>query len=202
MLACMGSKGDGEKTDDDAVLWLNEYGDYLYRYALFRISNHEVARDMVQETLIGAWKARANFRGDSTRQTWLIGIMKNKIIDHIRKEIRSRHLSDALENDPTSSFFDSTGHWTQPVHGWEDDPERLVRNQDFHKVLHHCLSALPERHRHIFTLREIKGEDTESVCNSCNITSSNLHVIMHRARLALRSCLEKNWFGNKDEDTR
>jgi len=188
-------------TDDSEIeLWLREYGDYLFRYALFRVSNHEVARDMVQETLIAAWKAKANFRGDSSLRTWLIGIMKHKITDYIRKEIRTRNLSDALENDPTSSFFDSTGHWQQPVQGWNDDPERLTSNQEFLKVLHGCIGKLPDQHRDVFTLRELNGEDTESVCKSCDISSTNLHVIMHRARLALRQCLEINWFGNGKND--
>jgi len=177
--------------------WIEEYGDYLFRFALFRLSNEETARDMVQETLIAAWKAKKNFRGDSSLRTWLVGIMKHKITDLIRKEIRGRKLSDALENDPTSSMFDKNDSWSKPVQGWDDDPEHLYSNQQFLRTLQNCVSALPEQHRHVFTLRELNGEDTESVCNSCGISSTNLHVIMHRARLALRQCLEKNWFGNE-----
>jgi len=192
----MSEKKSKSANDSEIELWLSEYGDYLFRYALFRVSNHEVARDMVQETLIAAWKAKANFRGDSSLRTWLIGIMKHKITDYIRKEIRTRNLSEALEHDPTSSFFDNTGHWQQPVQGWNDDPERLTSNQEFLTVLHGCIGKLPEQHRDVFTLRELNGEDTESVCKSCDISSTNLHVIMHRARLALRQCLEINWFGN------
>jgi len=194
----MTTKREKNKADQNVQVWLNEHGDYLYRYALFRVSNDELARDMVQETLIAAWKAK--FRGDSSVRTWLVGIMKHKIIDHVRKEIRTRHLSEALETDPTSDFFDSTGHWNQPPQGWKDDPEQLSSNRQFAGVLQHCVGALPEQHRHVFTLREMNGESTDSVCNSCDISPTNLHVIMHRARLALRQCLEINWFGNRNKN--
>ena len=193
----------GEQRNDESLqpeAWLADHGDYLYRYALFRLSSDELARDMVQETLLAAWKARKNFRGDSSLRTWLVGIMKHKITDHVRKEIRARKLSDALENDPTSAFFDENGQWTRPVRDWNDDPEHLYNNRQFMAVLQQCIARLPEQHRHVFTLRELNGEDTDSICNACAITATNLHVIMHRARLALRHCLEKNWFGMNDDE--
>jgi len=183
-----------EQTGDrNAEEWLTLYGDYLYRYALFRLSNEEIARDMVQETLIAAWKARKNFRGDSSVRTWLVGILKHKITDYIRKQIRDRNLANRLELDPTSDFFDANGQWRQPVQGWADDPERLSSNQEFLRALNACVAKLPEQHRHVF---ELNGEDTDTICKACDITPTNLHVIMHRARLALRKCLEKTWFGD------
>jgi len=179
----------------DAEEWLTQYGDYLYRYALFRLSNEETARDMVQETLIAAWRAQKNFRGDSSVRTWLVGILKHKITDYVRKQIRDRNLANHLELDPTSDFFDTSGQWRHPVRGWADDPEHLSSNQEFLQALSACISKLPEQHRHVFSLRELSGEDTEDICKACDITPTNLHVIMHRARLALRKCLEKTWFG-------
>jgi len=178
----------------DAEAWLAEHGGYLYRYALFRLNDPETARDMVQETLIAAWKARDGFRGDSSVRTWLVGILKHKVTDHVRRQIRNRALSDTLENDPTSEFFDEHDHWREPVRAWADNPERLAGNQQFMKVLHACMAKLSEQHRHVFTLRELEDEDTETICKACGITPTNLHVIMHRARLALRACLEKHWF--------
>ncbi len=187
----------GEQTGNrNAEEWLTLYGDYLYRYALFRLSNEEVARDMVQETLIAAWKAKKNFRGDSSVRTWLVGILKHKITDYIRKQIRDRNLASRLETDPTSDFFDAHGQWRQPVHGWAGDPERLSSNQEFLRALNACIAKLTEQHRHVFTLRELNGEDTDAICKACDITPTNLHVIMHRARLVLRQCLEKTWFGD------
>ncbi len=176
--------------------WLTLYGDYLYRYALFRLSNEEIARDMVQETLIAAWKAQKNFRGDSSIRTWLVGILKHKITDYVRKQIRDRNLANHLETDPTSVFFNANGQWRQPVREWTDNPEQLSSNHEFLQTLHTCIAKLPEQHRHVFSLRELMGEDTEDICKACSISTTNLHVIMHRARLALRKCLEKTWFGN------
>jgi len=189
---------DAQKPTDDPGAWLDEHGDYLYRYALFRLGEEETARDMVQETLIAAWKARDGFRGDSSRRTWLVGILKHKITDHVRHQIRHRQLADVLEHDPTSEFFDERGHWRQPVRAWGDDPEALAGNREFLKVLHACIQALSGQHRQVFTLRELEGEDTETICKACDITPTNLHVIMHRARLALRRCLEHNWFGGEN----
>jgi len=193
-------KQSGEPPGErNAEEWLSMYGDYLYRYALFRLGNEETARDIVQETLIAAWKAKKKFRGDSSVRTWLVGILKHKVTDYVRKQIRDRNLINHLETDPTSDFFDANGKWLYPLQGWHDDPERLCSNQQFMLTLQACMAALPEHHRHVFSLRELGGEDTAEICKSCGISSTNLHVIMHRARLALRQCLEKNWFGNKKE---
>jgi len=192
-------KGRKAKRKQDAEEWLVQYGDYLYRYALFRLGNDEIARDIVQETLIAAWKAKKQFRGDSSVRTWLVGILKHKITDHVRKQIRERNLMNHLESDPTSDFFDSNGQWLQPIQEWEGNPERLYNDQQFLKALHSCVAKLPEHHRLVFSLRELNGEDTDHICKTCGITPTNLHVIMHRARLALRRCLETSWFGGIKE---
>lgn len=178
----------------NAEEWLALYGDYMYRYALFRLNNEDTSRDMVQDTLIAAWQSQKNFRGDSSVRTWLVGILKHKITDYIRKQIRDRNLVHHLEMDPLSDFFDARDQWHQPVHTCMGNPEQLSSNREFLKVLHRCIGALPEQHRHVFTLRELNGENTDTICNACDITPTNLHVIMHRARLALQKCLEKNYF--------
>ncbi|HCS12189.1 MAG: RNA polymerase subunit sigma-70 [Zetaproteobacteria bacterium CG06_land_8_20_14_3_00_59_53] len=184
-----------DRTRANPEYWLQEHGDYLYGYAMSRLSDTETARDIVQETLIAAWKSKKSFRGDSSARTWLIGIMKHKIIDHVRSEIRKRKLSEELERDPTSDFFDTSGQWLQPVQAWQGDPEQLSQDQQFASVLQSCIAALPEQQREVFTLRELSGEDSDSICNNFGISATNLHVIMHRARMALRRCLEINWFG-------
>jgi len=175
--------------------WLREHGDYLYGYAMSRVSNAETARDIVQETLIAAWKSRKNFRGDSSARTWLVGIMKHKIIDHVRSEIRNRKLSEEVESDPTSAWFSADGSWQHAPTAWSDNPEAVSENSQFRKVLYACIGKLPEKQRTIFSMRELAGEDSDTVCNEMDITPTNLHVMMHRARMALRSCLEMNWFG-------
>jgi len=177
-----------------AETWLTEHGNYLYRYALLRLRDEDLAHDAVQETLLAAWKANKDFRGDSSMRTWLVGILKHKITDQIRKQIRNRRLTEEIESDPTSSYFDGQGAWSNPPQQWSNDPERLVDNDQFKSVLKDCISKLPDSQKEVFSLRELAGESTDTICNACDISTTNLHVIMHRARMALRSCLEMNWF--------
>jgi len=191
MIEIMGETPDPQE-------WLQEHGDYLYRYAMSRLHNEDLAADMLQETLLAAWKGRMNFKGDSSTRTWLVGILKHKIIDHIRKEIRTRNLADAVENDPTSSYFDADGAWSEAPRAWKDNPEDLCRSDQFHNVLESCLGRLPEKQQLVFRMREMNGDDAESVCNVCDVTATNLHVLLHRARLGLRKCLELNWFGRSE----
>lgn len=179
----------------DPELWLKEHGDYLYGYAMARVSHAETARDLVQETLIAAWKSRSGFRGESSARTWLVGILKHKIIDHVRGEIRGRKLTEAAESDPTSAWFSPDGSWLEAPRAWADNPEELAEDVQFRMVLNDCIGKLPEKQRSVFRMRELAGEETDTICNDMDITTTNLHVILHRARLALRTCLEINWFG-------
>jgi len=180
-----------------AETWLSEHGDYLYRYALMRLRDEELARDAVQETLLASWRANKSFRGDSSIRTWLVGILKHKITDQIRKQIRDRKLSEEIESDPASSYFNPNGSWARPPGEWSDDPEQLAGNSQFREMLMRCISKLPDMQKDVFTLRELSGEDSQSVCKACNISTTNLHVIMHRARMALRACLDKHWFNGE-----
>lgn len=173
--------------DKKVAEWLREHGDYLYGHAIKKVHDKDIAFDLVQETLLGAWKAK--FNGDSTERTWLIGILKHKIIDYIRKQIRERELVSALKNDPCSDYFDEDGSCLETQHNINDIPEYRMRNNQLQQHLMQCISTLNEQQRTIFILREINGESTENICQTYDITSSNLHVIMHRARLALCKCL-------------
>ncbi|RMG91186.1 MAG: sigma-70 family RNA polymerase sigma factor [Zetaproteobacteria bacterium] len=175
--------------------WLEEHGDHLYRFAMLRVRDPEVALDLVQETLLAAWQGRDRFRGSSSLRTWLVGILKHKITDHIRREIRDRELGKAVENDPSSMFFKADGSWNENQHAWKEDPEILCRNHQFRGVLEDCLERLPDKQQKVFMLREMAGEATDAVCKICNITPTHAHVLLHRARLALRKCLEINWLG-------
>jgi len=179
----------------NAELWLDEHGDYLYRFALSRLHDEEVSADMVQEALLAAWRGKSRFKGDSSLRTWLVSILKHKIIDYIRKEIRQRKINDALENDPNSQFFSESGQWEMNPRTWHDSPEKCCDDLKFRLVLEKCLSHLPDKQRRVFELRELTNEATEAVCNACDITPTNLHVLMYRARLGLQKCLQKHWFG-------
>lgn len=177
--------------------WLTDHGDYLYRYAVSRLCDGEQAGDMVQETLLAAWRGRDRFAGKSSVRTWLVGILKHKIIDHIRKEIRDRKLSEAVKSDPTSSLFNADGSWIEAPENWKENPQELCENEQFRHVLQGCIAKLPEKQQIVFRMREISGEDTETVCKEAEITPTHLHVLIHRARLALRTCLEFYWFGGR-----
>ncbi|PJA32612.1 MAG: RNA polymerase subunit sigma-70 [Zetaproteobacteria bacterium CG_4_9_14_3_um_filter_53_7] len=181
--------------NNDPHLWLNDHGDYLYRYAFSRLHNEDLAADMLQETLLAGWKGFNNFAGQSSIRTWLTGILQHKIIDHIRREIRNRKLTESVENDPTSAYFNENGSWREVPSAWKDNPEALCQSEQFHAVLESCISKLPEKQQIIFRMRDITGEDSDTICKSCDMTSTHLHVLLHRARLALRKCLEWNWFG-------
>ncbi len=181
----------------EAERWLDEHGDYLYRFAMSRLHDEQAAADLVQETLLAAWRGRDAFQGEASERTWLTGILKHKIIDHIRREIRARELDEGLGSDPTSAFFDASGHWAEHPAPWRDDPARLCEDAHFRDALARCLDGLPEKQALAFRLRELGGEDTQAICKALDVTPTNFHVLMHRARLALRKCLEIHWFGRK-----
>ncbi len=183
--------------ENNPETWLQEHGDYLYGFAMSRLRDSELASDILQETLLAAWKGQKSFKGGSSVRTWLAGIMKHKIIDHIRKQISSRNLAESVESDPTSQWFGADGAWHEAPRAWSDNPEALNESEQFRAILEKCIGFLPEKQKLVFEMRELAGEDTETICNAAEISSTNLHVLFHRARLSLRGCLEKNWFGGK-----
>ena len=178
----------------NAEAWLDEHGDYLFHFALSRVKDEELALDLVQETLLAAWRGKSRFKGDSSLKTWLVGILKHKIIDYIRRDIRNRKINDALEHDPSSALFSGDGAWEYQPHAWQDNPEQCCGDLQFRLALKDCLQRLSEKQRRVFELRELGGEDTETICKACDISATNLHVLMHRARLSLQVCLQKHWF--------
>ena len=175
--------------------WVTQYGDYLFRYAMLRLRDRSAAEDLVQETFLAALKARSSFSGNSSESTWLVGILKHKIMDHFRRQAREAPLADAdLREQPDPSAFDGSGHWEKGPTDWGGDPADLYREKKFLDQLTKCLSGLPPNHANAFTLREIEGEDTGEICKVLNVTETNLWVILHRARMQLRRCLETQWF--------
>jgi RNA polymerase sigma-70 factor (ECF subfamily) len=175
--------------------WVEKYGDVLYRYALIRVGRHEIAEDLVQETLLAALQARDRFAGRSTEQTWLIGILSHKIVDYFRE--KSRQQSVEVE-DQTEAFpegqFNKRGMWIAELGRWPIDPSRILESRDFWAVFEKCLSKLDPSLLAAFSLREFDRLTTEEICNTLEISPTNLGVRLYRARAALRSCLEANWF--------
>ncbi len=189
------------KTSDPAT-WVDQHGDYLFRCAMVRVRDRQVAEDIVQDTLLAALQARAGFAGQSSERTWLVGILKHKVIDHIRRVSRTRPLESfepflAADEDETHLFGDD-GHWrdeaTAPA-DWGADPRALTENKEFWEVMRKCLERLPERTAQVYAMREIDDVDSDEVCKALGVTPSNLWVLLHRARLRLRECFETQWLG-------
>jgi RNA polymerase sigma-70 factor (ECF subfamily) len=179
--------------------WVDLYGDYLYRYALFRVNDSAAAEDLVQETFLAALGSVNNFQHRSSVKTWLTGILKHKIIDHFRKKSKEKRLDDTEPNfNDLENFFDQSGHWKIKVSKWNVDPQKLYDQKEFAEVFRTCLSELPGRQKSAFVLREIVGENTKDICKILDVSTTNCWVLLHRARMYLRRCLETNWFASTD----
>jgi len=183
-------------TLSDPSSWLDQHGDALYRHALFKLGDAMSAEEMVQETLLAALQSQHNFAGKSSEKTWLIGILKHKIIDHLRKVIRERPLDeDAHDIDALmEASFDQRGHWKIEVGHWSK-PDLSLEQQQFWQTMERCVANLPKRQRALFMLREIEGIDSEQLCKEMDISSTNnLWVMLSRMRMRLRECLNQHWF--------
>lgn len=181
----------------DPNTWLDQHGDALFRYALLRIRNITLAEDMVQETLLAALKARVDYAGASSERTWLIGILNHKVIDHFRLIHREQPLAEDLPDDYgiSDELFDERGHWMNTPSSWSN-PEQAFEQQKFWETLAECVARLPPRLAELFILREVNGLDTEEICKVLDIsTTNNAWVMLSRARMQLRQCLEVKWFG-------
>jgi RNA polymerase sigma-70 factor (ECF subfamily) len=188
----------------DPGRWLQEYGDTLFRYALRRLHNTAHAEDVVQETLLAAFQARASYSGRASEKTWLTGILKHKIIDFIRKQVREstvddiNALSDAAGNGSIDKLFDARGHWLHPPQDW-GNPDKALHNHQFIAIFAHCLEHLKPAHAQIFSLKELAGQSIDEICKELDITATNCSVMLYRARMGLRRCLEIRWAGNNQE---
>ena len=180
----------------DPSTWVTQHGDYLYRYALMRVRNVDLAENLVQDTFLAALAGRKSFSGRSAEKTWMVGILKHKIIDHYRKGFREKSVTELQtdEEQTIDEFFDMAGHPKQRPRDWMPDQEVLLHSKEFWQVFRSCLSQLPERTANAFTMRELDGRSTEEICATLSITPTNLWVMLHRARLQLRALLEKEWF--------
>jgi len=184
----------------DPETWLEQHGDALFRYAVLRVRNDAIAEDLVQETLLAALRARQSFAGESSERTWLIAILKNKIVDHFRREARMAPLPDSEDPDALidALFKKSNDHWQNVPAAWAD-PDASLENSRFWQVFRDCLGGLPRRQAEAFALTELDGLDTGELCKVLSVSASNAWVLLHRARLRLRECLEQQWFRNGTE---
>jgi RNA polymerase sigma-70 factor (ECF subfamily) len=182
-------------------VWVDQHGDCLFRYAKFRLRDASVAEDIVQETLLSALQAYHTFAGRGSERTWLVGILKHKVTDHFRRLHKETPVSQ-LEDEAFDheELFRHEGEWKEhwvaeraPT-DWQANPAELLEQGEFWEVFAGCLSPLPSRIGSAFTLREVDGYTSEEICEILSITANNLWVMLHRARMHLRRCLELNWF--------
>jgi RNA polymerase sigma-70 factor (ECF subfamily) len=199
--ASPGLPGGTTPTLSDPERWVEDHGEYLFKYALLRLRDVAKAEDAVQETFLAALKGGKSFAGRSAEKTWLVGILKNKIGDYFRKASRETPFTDLeFYHDEESDRFTQEGlfrggwiHELGPTE-WSPEPGASLDNEAFWKVFHQCAAKLPKNINAAFCLREIDDTDTAEICRVLNISESNLWVMLHRARMALRRCLETNWF--------
>lgn len=187
------------KTASAAALWLEQHGDVLFGYAMARLRDHDTAEELVQETLLAAIHAHERFAGDSSERTWLIGIMRNKLLEHYRKRARE---GQSLDDDETALAavvdreFNAKGYWREGPQKWGRSLASDTQREEFRAALAECLTRLPPRTAEAFLLAEREGLSAENVRNALGISSTNhVYVLLHRARSALRQCLERNWAG-------
>lgn len=177
----------------DPTRWVDKYADYLFNYTIVRVNNKEVANDLISETFLAGLKSAKYFKGEATERTWLISILKRKIIDYYRK-INSRKGQAEVKIDYSDE--NQEGEWLEEQVADQQDrtAEEVMVNKELGIAILDCLDTINEKHAAIFKRKTIDGVDTETICNEFNISPSNLWVIIHRARTALAACLEKNWF--------
>jgi RNA polymerase sigma-70 factor (ECF subfamily) len=184
----------------DPERWVEEHGDYLFKFALLRLRDESLAEDMVQETFLAALKGGKSFQGRSAEKSWLAGILKNKVYDHFRRAARETPFTDLqfYDNEEADRFVNEglgQGGWIHErgPQEWAKAGESLDDEQ-FWQAYHSCAEKLPPKVAAVFNLREVDGLESKEVCTILDISESNLWVMLHRARMALRRCLEKNWF--------
>lgn len=177
----------------DPEKWVDRYSDYLYNYTIVRVNDHAAAQDLISETFLAGLKSMGNFKGEASERTWLIAILKRKIIDHYRKINSNKGKAEVriTYNDP-----DAEGEWLEErvKDPFDKTAEDEFENQELGLAILKCMDQLDDRQAQIFRMKTIDNFDTEAICNEFNITPSNLWVIIHRARRAMADCLEKNWF--------
>lgn len=180
--------------------WIYRYGDFLYSLAFIKLSNKETAEDIVQETFLSAFKAKDSFRKGSSEKTWLTAILKNKIIDYYRKKDVLKnvtsYIADTEAGFDENYFNEKDGHWldrSAPL-AWNEFADTKVNLIEFNKIVQYCIQKMPPKLVPVFVAKYLEEENSETICKVFNITSSNYWVIIHRAKVLIRSCLEKNWF--------
>lgn len=175
--------------------WVEDYSDQLYNYAVQRRFDAVDARDLLQETFLAAWRNMDNYKGQASVKNWLYIILKSKITDYFRKAA-NKVVIESIHNDHNDdTYFDAKGHWAQsaypkPLHVNFDD---TLEAREFNDAIRNCSSKLKQIQNTVFIMKYVDGLESEDICTSLGISTSNYWVIIHRAKVQLRACLQKNW---------
>ncbi|MGQ1786980.1 MULTISPECIES: sigma-70 family RNA polymerase sigma factor [unclassified Saccharicrinis] len=179
--------------NSEIIEWVEKYTSDLYDWAYHKTSNAEMAQDLVQDTFVVAVEKIDSFQRKSSVKTWLFSILNNKIVDFYRKKSKA-HIP--FDGSFLSNFFNKDGTWkneSRPKE-WNQDEGHLLDNQEFLGVLKKCMDALPEKWSATVKLKYLIQKKGVEICKELGITSSNYWQMIHRAKLQLRACIEKNWF--------
>lgn len=185
--------------------WVDQYSDYLFNYAIISVNNKETALDLVQETFVAGLSSINSFEGRSSEKTWLVSILKRKIIDYYRKasnrreeKLLDKNFMEGKVDLPFQTEGDHAGHWRadRMPQDWKISTDSAIENEELARILEDCIAHLPAKWAAIFIMRVVEEYESEKVCKEMEVSSSNLWVIIHRARIKLRECIEKNWIIN------
>lgn len=193
------NKSSADQDRVDPGLWVEQYGDYLYRYAFSRLRDGSAAEEVVQETFMNGIRYHGQYSGKGSEQAWLLGILKRKIIDYVRKRSRENKVSPYEDElDPTNQLFDAKGNWRAGAIPWSTSPDRRLESSELMEVVTDCMTHLPPGQSDVFMLSVMQGMDSDEICKELSITPQNLWVRMHRARLGLAKCVGSKWFAEDE----
>lgn len=180
----------------DPEEWVDAYGDFLYRYAQSRLRDPNAAEEVVQETFLAGIRHSKQFAGTGSQRGWLMGILRRKIVDHVRARSRGMKRSLDDEYDPTALLFDENGRWKKDALPTVESSQP-IESQELWQIVRSCLKNIPQGQADVFVLSVMEELDTDEICKVLNISASNMWVRLHRARLGLAKCVGAKWFGGE-----
>lgn len=177
---------------EDLIEWVNKYSGEMYSWALFKVSDSELAKDLVQDAFLAAAEKISSFKGDSSPKTWLFSILNYKIVDYYRAKLK---MPFTTGSDSLSAFFDENGEWRpeKRPNAWHEDDKSLLDDENFILILKKCMDLLPDNWNSCVKLKYLLGKSGADICEQMNISKNNYWQIIHRAKLQLRQCIESKW---------
>jgi RNA polymerase sigma-70 factor (ECF subfamily) len=175
--------------------WVSDYSDLLYRYCIKRLSDEHTSKDIVQEAFLAAWRNINNYRQEASVKTWLFIILKSKLVDHYRKSSNMTIVGSLQQENDDNTFFDQKDHWRKGMYPeeWNVNFTNDIEVKEFYKVFNSCGKKLKEIQNTVFVMKYIDGLKSDKICKALGIATSNYWILIHRAKVQLRACLEKNW---------